>query len=125
MPRGASLVERLSALGIPLPTLPFRKRLPLGKRGERAAARYLRRRGYTIVAGGHRGRYGEIDLVAVWRKELVVFLEVKTRRNRRAGNPAESVGPDQQRRIVGSGLEFLKAHDLLDYPARFDIIAIV
>ena len=98
---------------------------PLGVRGERAAARYLRRHGYTIVAGGRRNRYGEIDLIAVWKKEVVVFIEVKTRRSRWAGGPEDAVGREQRRRITNSALEFLKAHGLLEYPARFDIIAIV
>ncbi|MEM6330414.1 MAG: YraN family protein [Planctomycetota bacterium] len=98
---------------------------PLGKRGEHAAARYLRRRGYRVVARGRRGRLGELDLVAVWRKQTVVFVEVKTRRNRRAGSPAEAVSAEQRQRILRGGLEFLKRHDLLDYPSRFDVIAIV
>ena len=51
---------------------------PLGQRGERYAALWLRKRGYKIVAGGHRTRYGEIDLVAVLG-ETIVFVEVKTR----------------------------------------------
>ncbi len=99
--------------------------LPLGQRGERAAARYLRRKGYRVVAGGHRSRYGEIDLIAVWRKETVVFVEVKTRRDNRAGGPEQAVGGLQQSRIENSALEFLKGHQLLEYPARFDVIAIV
>ena len=43
------------------------RRLPLGRRGEDAAARYLRRLGYVIVARGQRDKIGEIDLVAVDR----------------------------------------------------------
>lgn len=97
----------------------------LGELGERAAAKYLRRQGYTIVAGGQRSRYGEIDLIAVWRKEIVVFIEVKTRRSDRRGRPEEAVDPGKQERIAESGLAFLKAHGLLEYPARFDVIAIV
>jgi len=99
--------------------------LSLGARGERAAAKLLRRKGYTIVAGGHRNRYGEIDLIAVWQKKVVVFVEVKTRRNRRAGGPEQAVDAAKQQRIVRGGLEFLKAHGLLEYPTRFDVIAII
>src|SRR5690606_13859012 len=71
---------------------------PLGQQGERYAAKWLRRRGYKIVAGGERSRYGEIDLVAV-KKRTLVFVEVKTRRSGAGGHPAEAVGPEKQRRI--------------------------
>ncbi|TWT73511.1 hypothetical protein Pla123a_38470 [Posidoniimonas polymericola] len=97
----------------------------LGQRGEAYAARLLRRAGCVMVAGGHRGRFGEIDLIVVESRETVVFVEVKTRRSLRGGSPAEAVGAEQQRRISRSALAFLKAHGLLEHPARFDVVAIV
>jgi putative endonuclease len=96
---------------------------PLGQRGEAAAARYLRRRGYRIVARGDRGQLGELDLVAV-QKRTVVFVEVKTRQSQAAGNPGEAVDDDKQRRLTRLALSFLKRHGLLEYPARFDIVAV-
>ena len=62
----------------------------LGARGEAAAAKYLRRQGYTIVARQARDGFGELDLVAVDRG-VVVFVEVKTRQVDRTGHPAEAV----------------------------------
>lgn len=100
------------------------KPVPLGLRGERYAARWLRWRGYRIVAGGKRTRYGEIDLVAVHRR-TVVFIEVKTRSTTAFGHPAEAVGPDKQRRIVRSALSFLKEHRLLENASRFDVVCLV
>lgn len=96
-----------------------------GQRGEAEAARLLRSKGYKIVAGGARSRYGEIDLIAVQDQRTVVFVEVKTRRSLRAGHPAEAVGSQKQRRITDGALSYLKAHGLLEYPARFDVIAIL
>ncbi len=98
--------------------------LPLGLRGERHAARVLRRMGYRIVAGGARSRFGEIDLIAV-QGRTIVFVEVKTRRSDRAGAPAEAVNAAKQRRISASALAFLKTHGLLEHRARFDVIAII
>jgi putative endonuclease len=95
----------------------------LGERGERAAERFVRRLGYTIVARRQRGRLGELDLVAV-DDRTVVFIEVKTRRTHDAGHPAEAVGPDKQRRLTRLALAFLKRHDLLENAARFDVLAI-
>lgn len=98
---------------------------PLGRRGEDAAARLLRRKGYVIVAGGRRSRYGEIDLIAVQDRRTVVFVEVKTRRSLRAGHPAEAVDESKQRRIADAALAYLKSHGLLEYPSRFDVVAIL
>jgi putative endonuclease len=97
--------------------------LPLGLRGENAAARFLRRKRYRIVARQDRVKLGEIDLVAV-DGETVVFVEVKTRTDWQAGHPAEAVTADKQRRITGAALAFLRSHDLLEYAARFDVVAV-
>lgn len=97
---------------------------PLGQRGERYAARWLQKRGYKIVAGGHRSRYGEIDLVAVLG-ETIVFVEVKTRASHALADAAEAVDAQKQRRFIRTALGFLKEHGLLEYPVRFDVIAIV
>jgi len=95
----------------------------LGQRGEDAAAKYLRKLGYYIIARGHRDRIGELDLVAVDGR-TVVFVEVKTRTSQNAGHPAEAVDNDKQRRLTRLALAYLKRHDLLEYSARFDIVAI-
>jgi putative endonuclease len=96
----------------------------LGRRGERYAARWLRRQGYKIVAGGNRTRYGEVDLVAV-DGETIVFIEVKTRRSHELGDAAAAVDAEKQRRLVRTALAFLKEHHLLEYAVRFDVVAIV
>jgi putative endonuclease len=96
---------------------------PLGVRGEEAAARYLKRLGYQIVARGDRLKPGEIDLVAVDRR-TVVFVEVKTRESADAGHPSEAVDAAKQRRLTRAAVTFLKRHGLLESPARFDVIAV-
>ena len=57
-----------------------RPAVSLGERGERAAARFLRRAGYTILARRYRQQTGEIDLI-VTEGRRVIFVEVKTRRS--------------------------------------------
>ena len=95
----------------------------LGLRGEKAAARFLKRQGYIIVGRGERDRIGEIDLVAVDGK-TIVFVEVKTRTSHDRGHPAEAVDRDKQRQLTRVALSYLRRHDLLEYRARFDVIAI-
>jgi putative endonuclease len=102
----------------------WRKPLPLGARGERAAARYLQRCGYQIVSRSDRGKLGEIDLVAIDGR-TIVFVEVKTRRSQAAGHPAEAVDRKKQRRLTRLALSYLKRYGLLEYPARFDVVAVI
>ena len=94
-----------------------------GQRGEAAAAKFLKRLGYRIVARSDRGGLGEIDLVAVDGRRIV-FVEVKTRRSHDAGHPADAVDSDKQRRLSRLALSWLKRHDLLENPSRFDVVAI-
>src|SRR5213595_3684948 len=96
---------------------------PLGRRGEDAAARYLKKLGYVIVARGHRDNIGELDLVAVDGRS-VVFIEVKTRTTHDAGHPADAVDEAKQRRLTRLALSYMKRHDLLECKARFDVIAV-
>jgi putative endonuclease len=101
----------------------YRQPLSLGAKGEKAAARYLRKAGYHVVARSQRSRLGEIDLVAVDGR-TVVFVEVKTRASHDAGHPADAIDADKQRRLTRAALGYLKRHGLLECSARFDVIAI-
>jgi putative endonuclease len=93
----------------------------LGDRGEREAARALRKQGLRVLLRGYRTPYGEIDLIAR-DGDTLVFVEVKTRRR---GQPAEAVTPEKQRRLTLAALQFLKQHRLLEQRCRFDVVAIV
>lgn len=93
----------------------------LGERGERAALRYLKARGYRLILRGYRSNYGEVDLIAR-DQNVLVFVEVKARRR---GDPAEAVTVDKQRKLTLTALHFLKRHRLLEQACRFDVIAIV
>jgi putative endonuclease len=96
----------------------------LGERGEDAAARYLKRLGYRILARGVDAGLGEIDIIAVDGR-TIVFVEVKTRRSTDAGHPSEAIDPHKQRRISQAALVWLKSKGLLNEAARFDVVAII
>lgn len=97
--------------------------MPLGRRGERAAERHLRRLGYRIVGRGNRYRLGEIDLIAIDGR-TVVFVEVKTRRQIDDESPAVAVDSIKQQRLTRAASLFLKAHGLLENASRFDVVTV-
>jgi len=96
----------------------------LGQRGEAAAARFLRRRGYKTLARSEHLGPGEIDLVMLDRR-TIVFVEVKTRRSADWGHPSEAVDRHKQRKLTLLAQAFLKRHGLLECPARFDVVAVI
>jgi putative endonuclease len=99
------------------------ERRQFGRDGERAAERFLRRRGYTIVERNYRCPLGEIDLVALDRG-TVVFVEVKARRGAGFGAPADAVGSRKQRQVVRAAEHYLAARRLHDRDVRFDVVGV-
>lgn len=95
----------------------------LGLRGEQAAVEYLVQHGYTIRHRNWRCGHKELDIVAQ-QGNLLVVVEVKTRRNDWFGNPAEAVTHAKIRRIVQSTDAYLRYFQL-DWPVRFDIITLL
>jgi putative endonuclease len=81
----------------------------IGRRGERAAARHLARRGWTIVATRWRGGGGEIDIVAR-RGDVLAICEVKVRRAP-LGPYGSPVSAAQRERIVAGAHAFIGGHE--------------
>ncbi len=94
-----------------------------GTRAERAAARFLQRQGYRVVARNWSCPHGELDLVAVDGR-TVVFVEVRSTGGDDPQRPAASVDDAKQRRLTTLALYFLQEHRLLGHAARFDVLAL-
>lgn len=94
-----------------------------GNKGERLAARFLKRQGYKILVRQARNRFGEIDLIAL-DGCTIVFVEVKTRGSHKAGHPAEAVDRRKQQQLTKAALAWLKTKRLTDRSCRFDVVAI-
>jgi putative endonuclease len=94
-----------------------------GTRSERAAARFLRRLGYRILACNYTCPHGELDLIALDGRCLV-FVEVRSTGSADADRPAASVDEAKQRRLTRLALYFLQEHRLLECSARFDVLAL-
>ncbi len=94
-----------------------------GTRSERAAGRYLRRLGYRIVARNYSCPLGELDIVAL-DGACIVFVEVRSTGTDDLSRPALSVDAAKQRRLTNLAVHFLQRHQLLNHPARFDILSV-
>lgn len=98
-------------------------RKQLGAWGESVAATHLQSKGYRILQRNWRCARGEIDLVAQ-AGDVLVFVEVKTRRGRKSGTPEEGVTPHKARRLLDLGQAYLYENDLDDVEWRIDLVAV-
>lgn len=80
-----------------------------GSRGEEDAYFYLRRLGYVMVARNFRSphRRGEIDLIG-WEKDVLCFIEVKTRTSRDVKPAEAAVDAAKKREVVAVAQEYLR-----------------
>ena len=99
-------------------------RISLGKKGEKLALQYLKKRGCSIRSSNFRTRLGEIDIVGE-DHGTIIFVEVKTRTGTMYGAPYEAVTPKKQVQLSKVALEYLNQHNLNESPARFDVISII
>lgn len=95
--------------------------LTFGRRSEIDGIGYLRSIGYRIVTSGYHAKSGEIDIIA-WEKDILVFIEVKSRQN--AEPPEDAVGFTKQQRMIRAANAYLTSHHLHDAQYRFDILAV-
>jgi putative endonuclease len=99
-------------------------RQELGAAGEQLARRHLEQKGYRFVAANWRRRYGELDLI-MRDRDVVVFVEVKTRRGERFVTAEESLTPAQARRLLLGAQTFLAERaDLEGLFWRIDLVAV-
>jgi len=95
----------------------------VGDIGEEAAADYLHNAGYDILERKYRSRIGEIDIIAKI-KNILVFVEVKTRRNTTYGFPAEAVTYRKQQKIINTALCYLQQIHNTNIHCRFDVFEV-
>jgi len=98
-------------------------RQEVGKLGEKAAQKFLKKRGYRIRETGFRCRHGEIDIIAQ-QKDCLVFVEVRTKSNLEFGTPEESITQAKKERLIASALTYTATHQNLPPLWRIDVIAI-
>lgn len=101
----------------------------LGDEAEALALAHLQAHGLRLVernyrvARGPRARGGEIDLVLRDRDGTLVFVEVRSRKDRSRGGAAASIGAAKRASLLLAARHYLARLPVL--PAcRFDVVAI-
>lgn len=101
-----------------------RDRIWIGNFGENVATDWLRADGCKILARNFKGpRRGEVDIVARQGK-LLLFVEVKTRREGAKIRPLDAVNRDKQALIERGANAWLKSLHTRNLPWRFDVIEV-
>lgn len=95
-----------------------------GRRGEEAAYFHLRKLGYTMVARNFRSPRcrGEIDLIG-WEKDVLCFIEVKTRSTRDVKTGEAAVDRHKRREVAAVARDYLRRMP----PScqwRFDVVSV-
>lgn len=94
-----------------------------GRSGEHLAADFLMGKGYRILETNYRNKIGEIDIIAM-DKDVLVFLEVKSRTSISYGYAFEAVDFRKQRKIINTSLVYIKYKNIRDTQIRYDIIEV-
>ncbi|MCL2864282.1 MAG: YraN family protein [Lachnospiraceae bacterium] len=95
----------------------------LGAKYEKVAAAFLEKQGYEVIKYNYRCFFGEIDLIAK-DADMLVFCEVKYRKNASLGSALEAVNYHKQQIIVKCAMQYLMARYEKEIPCRFDVIGV-
>lgn len=104
--------------------------LRTGRRGEKAAARYLRARKYKVLRRNLRTPVGEVDLLCLAPdRRTIVVVEVKTR-SAAAGSLAPHVAPElalnaaKRKKLLAITRDLIRHRRWSGRTVRIDLIAI-
>jgi len=105
------------------------KRLPkdeLGKNGEKCAEKFLKSKGYKIIARNVRFSIGEIDLI-VQVERTIIFIEVKTRQSAEYCHPLKVVDKKKRQKIKQMAMQYYrnKKYASKGFATRFDIVTLI
>ncbi|MCL5432893.1 MAG: YraN family protein [Patescibacteria group bacterium] len=95
----------------------------VGKIGEDLACKHLTKNGYKIIERNFKKGYGELDIIAVDKNELV-FIEVKARKSMNFGGPFEAITPYKLRTLIKTAEYYKWTHKNLPDQMRMDAIGI-
>jgi len=91
-----------------------------GTIGESIAKRFLEKKGYKIIEQNFRTKYSEMDLI-VNKKDVLVFIEVRTKTNDHFGSPEQTINKNKINRLIRSAQAYIAYKK---YQGSFQIDAI-
>ncbi len=96
--------------------------------GEDIACKFLKKQGFKIIERNFRKGYGEIDIISVDpsidKEDVLVFVEVKTRKSNEFGDPFEAITPWKLRTIIKTSQFYKLSHPGLPESLRIDAISV-
>ncbi|MBD0403921.1 YraN family protein [Flammeovirga sp. EKP202] len=95
-----------------------------GTKGEIIATDFLIKKGFQILKRNYRYKRNEIDIICQ-KDNFLVFVEVKTRKNKSFGNPEEHVSQKQIDCIQDASIQFQNSYQGTAQLVRYDIISII
>ena len=98
-------------------------RTRIGHNAEIAAENELIRQGYKILESNWRCKTGEIDRIAI-ENDILVFIEVRYKKDFYFGTPAETVNLKKQHKIISAAKLYLLSNNLQETNCRFDVIEV-
>lgn len=96
----------------------------IGKDGEEIAAKYLLENGFEILERNYQYGHGEIDIVAK-DEGVLVFVEVKTRKNLEFGEPEYAINKKKIQQIKKMAELYLFDKEIEEIDCRFDVVAVL
>lgn len=94
-----------------------------GKKGEQMASEFLMSNGYTILEMNWQVGHLEVDIIAS-TEDMLVFVEVKTRKSNLFGEPEEFVGLPKQRNLIRAANIYIEKTGITK-EVRFDIVSVI
>lgn len=95
----------------------------VGNYGEDLSCRYISSKNYIILKRNFKKKSGEIDIIAI-KRDVLVFIEVKSRYSTYLCSPKEYVTSFKQKTIKTIAKYFIHINNLYDYYVRFDVIEV-
>lgn len=96
-----------------------------GNKAEDQACQFLQDKGLKLKQRNFSTKLGEVDLIMQDKAQddILVFVEVRYRKNRDFGGAAMSVTPKKQQRIIKAALAY-QQKNAPQASMRFDVVAI-
>ncbi len=95
-----------------------------GNKGENYACDFLVEKNFKIIERNYRYGHGEVDIIAN-DGDVLVFAEVKTRKNLEFGQPISAITKGKQRQIRKIAEAYLIEHNITNIDCRFDAVGVL